>query len=99
MWKHQELTVVNIPEIVVWIIGFVVFLFGIVQYQYVQRIPYHFYLILSYCAVLLAWSFTILEGFFWESVLNILEHSLELLSVVLLAIWCFRIVWRERNAA
>ena len=87
---------VSIPEILTWIIGVVVLLFGIVQYQYVQRLPDYVYLVVSYSAMLIAWTVTILEGFFWENFLNTLEHGFQLVSVIMLSVWCYRIVRQAR---
>ncbi len=90
---------VRIPEVVTWVIGLAVLLFSIVQYRYLRRLPYYIFLALSYGAMMLAWTLTILEGFFWETLLNVLEHGFMLVSVVLLAVWCFRVMRKVGNEA
>ena len=82
---------VSIPEIITWVIGVSVAVFGISQYRYLRRIPHHRYLVFSYFSMLLAWSFTILEGFFWEDVLNTLEHTFLLTSVVIITGWFYHV--------
>jgi len=37
------------------------------------------------------WAFTVLEGFVWGDLFNLLEHGASTLSAALLAVWCFRI--------
>lgn len=90
---------VSVPEIVTWVIGLVVLLFGTAQYQYLRRLPYYLFLILSYGAMVMAWTVTILEGFFWETLFIVLEHSFQLVSAILLAVWCCRVVRKVGNDA
>ena len=45
----------------------------------------------SFCLLLLAWVFDIMEGFFGQAVLNLLEHLAYLASAACLFVWTLRI--------
>lgn len=90
---------VSIPEVMTWIISVFVLYFGFMQYRYLRRLPQYTILALSYGAMVVSWTLTILEGFFWEKFLNALEHGFASLSVFLLAAWCFLVVQRMKNNA
>ena len=48
-----------------------------------------------YCGLIL----TVLEGLFWETTLNILEHGCNCLSSVILAIWIIRVIRSQGERA
>ncbi len=49
----------------------------------------------AYRLFLTAWLATVLEGFFFVEAFNILEHSCYAGGMVMLAVWCGRVVFAE----
>jgi len=47
--------------------------------------------LLSFSLLTAGWMFTVLEGFFWPDLFNLLEHLCYAVSTVLLALWCWRV--------
>jgi len=46
----------------------------------------------AFFCFLAAWIFTVLEGFFWRNVLNLLEHALYVSGTGLLLAWALKLV-------
>ncbi len=87
-------------EIIMLILGGGVFIFTLVYQSRIKRITAWQTLISGFYILLVAWILTVLEGFFWESPLNYLEHLCYALSSILLSVWCLRVVFgnnKEKN--
>lgn len=55
-------------------------------------------LILSFLCYLASTCFTVLEGYLWETTLNILEHLSILLFSIFFLFWCWQVgLRREKN--
>lgn len=52
-------------------------------------------LLAGYYVLLLGWVLTVIEGFFWKEVLNLLEHITYAGSAILLAAWSWRVFGKE----
>ncbi|MBN1105054.1 MAG: hypothetical protein JXL84_16690 [Deltaproteobacteria bacterium] len=78
-------------EIIMLLIGIAVVPFLQLNRSYVDRIPSGRLLTTAYHLILTGWLLTVLEGFFWEALLNLLEHICYAAGSLLLAVWCFRL--------
>ncbi|MBN2476077.1 MAG: hypothetical protein JXB62_15810 [Pirellulales bacterium] len=54
-----------------------------------RRLPMAPLFVSAYGVLVLGWCFTVLEGFFWDTALNYLEHACYAASSCLLALWCW----------
>lgn len=84
-------------EIVMLILGGGVFILTLVNQMRIKRIPAWQTLISGFYILLVAWILTVLEGFFWESPLNYLEHLCYTLSSILMAVWCLRVIFGNKR--
>jgi hypothetical protein len=83
-------------EIVMLLLGIIIFFFILRNKSQIRRIYTWKILITSYFLLLAGWIFTILEGFILETALNMLEHVSYTLSAILLAIWCWKVMYRSK---
>ena len=81
-------------EIIMFVLGLGVLIFILANYHRLKRIPSIQLLITGYCIFTAGWCLTILEGFFWKTVLNYLEHISYAAGAIIMAIW-FRKVFRR----
>lgn len=79
-------------EVVMLLLGIAVLFFIVLNTKQVKRIYAWNVLVFSYLCMLSGWIFTILEGFFLEYYLNILEHVSYFISSVILAFWCWKFI-------
>ncbi len=84
-------------EVVMLLFGLVIFLFIAFNKVHIRRIYAWRILLASYSLLLIGWLLTILEGYFFESFLNFLEHLCYAFSAVVLAVWCFRLFRDNRK--
>jgi hypothetical protein len=84
-------------EVVMLILGAGVFGFVWLNYPRIRRITAWKWLLLSFYLMMAGWCFTILEGFVMAQVFNYMEHICYLLSAVVLAYWCRRIMREKRE--
>jgi len=85
--------VIQENEIVMLILGGGVFIFTLVCQMRIKRIPEWQILVLGFYFLLAGWILTVIEGFFWRSPLNYLEHLSYACSSTLMAVWCWRVVF------
>jgi hypothetical protein len=85
-------------EIVMLILGLGVMIFILGNRLQLKRIPSADFLLLGFHILLAGWVLTVLEGFFWEELLNYLEHMCYSVGSMLLAAWCWK-VFRIRKEA
>ncbi len=78
-------------EVVMLLMAIGVLIFILVNRRLVMRIEAARVLVAAFCVLLAAYVFTILEGFFLEKLLNLLEHLCYATSSVLIALWCMRV--------
>jgi len=84
-------------EAIVFLMGIGVMIFITVNYPQLKRLPSAKILIAAFCALLLGWLFTILEGFFWKEALNFIEHLNYAVSSILLAFWCWQVFRKKKD--
>jgi ABC-type Na+ efflux pump permease subunit len=78
-------------EVVMMLLGIGVLFFILVNKDQIKRIKSWKTIIWAYYLLLFGWFFTILEGFFMQDYVNMLEHVSYLVSAFLLMIWCWRV--------
>ena len=84
-------------EVVLLLLGVGVLIFILGNRRRLRRLPASKILIAGFYTLLAGWVLTILEGFFWEELLNFLQHTCYTGSSVLVAIWCWRVFGKEEG--
>ena len=82
-------------EVIVLVVATGVLLVLWVNREGMRRIPAARLLTGAYVMFFFAWGLTVLEGFFWPELLNLLEHIAIAAGAVLFACWCGRLVQSE----
>ena len=90
---------IQVGEVNMLILGFGVLIVTLAYQKRIIRIPSWQVLISGFYFLLSGWIFTVLESFFWEESLNYLEHLCYACSSILMAIWCWRIVFVSKKEA
>jgi hypothetical protein len=75
-------------EVVMLIMGIIVLLFILLNWNYLKKIQSWNILFASYLVLFSGWTFTVLEGLFLERYLNLLEHMAYAASACMFAVWC-----------
>jgi len=83
-------------EIVMLLLGVGVLILVLANRIRLKRVPESKILIAGFYILLAGWAMTVLEGFFWENLLNYLEHICYVGSSLLVVIWCWK-VFRGKN--
>ena len=78
-------------EIVMLLLGIVTGIFTVRNRSHLRRLPQTGILLTGFYVLAVSWLLTVLEGFFWNSFFNLLEHAGYALSSVLLALWCWKV--------
>jgi uncharacterized membrane protein len=78
-------------EIIMLLIGVGILFFILANRLRLNSLPASKMLILGFYVILAGWFLTVLEGFYWNGILNILEHICYAGSSVLVALWCWRV--------
>jgi len=78
-------------EVVMLVIGGAVFIFSLAYKHEIRRIPHWKILLTAFYILLGAWTVTIVEGFLWAAVFNVLENICYACSALLLLFWCWKI--------
>jgi hypothetical protein len=78
----------HVNELIMLILGTGVLFLTILNQPKIRRIYAWKMLLLAFYYLMAGWIFTILEGFFMEQFINILEHICYAASAVIMAVWC-----------
>ncbi len=78
-------------EIVMLSIGTGVLLFILSNRARLKYLAAYRILIAAFCVMLAGWILTVLEGFFFEWLLNFLEHLCYAVSSLLVVVWCWKV--------
>ncbi len=78
-------------EIIMSALGMGVLVYVLVNRHLLRRIPSFKILIVALCALVTGWLMTVLESFFWETVLNFIEHLAYAISAIVLAFWSWKV--------
>ena len=84
-------------ENIMFLLGLGVLIFIFANYHHLKRIPSIQILITGYCMFTAGWCLTILEAFFWTTVLNYLEHISYAAGAIIMAIWFWNVFGRQRR--
>jgi hypothetical protein len=86
-------------ELIMIVIGMTLLIFVLLNFHQLRQTPSFKLIFISYFLSAIGWISTVLEGFFWEQYLNLLEHFCYAASAILLAIWCWVISMKTREKA
>ncbi|MDF1536807.1 MAG: hypothetical protein P1S46_09985 [bacterium] len=75
-------------ELVTFLVGFGVALYVLANSRRFRSIPNFRLLLAAYMGLFSGWALTILEGFAFPSLFNILEHLSYALCSIMIAAWC-----------
>lgn len=78
-------------EIVMLLIGVGVLIFILGSRPRLKNLPASNILFAGFYVLLGSWIVTVLEGFFWESFLNYIDHGCYAVGSVLVAVWCCKV--------
>lgn len=82
-------------EIVMLILGLGVFIFILGNQARIKRLHYPALLTAGFYLLFAGWILTVLEGFFWGGVLNVLEHVCYAVGAAFLCAWFWRLFVRS----
>lgn len=85
-------------EVVMLLIGVGVLIFILGSRPRLKDLPASNILIMGFYLLLVSWILTVLEGFFWEELLNYLEHAFYAVSSVFVAVWCWKVFGNRKEA-
>jgi hypothetical protein len=85
-------------EIITLIIASGVGLFILVQIRELRTLPSRRLMLTAYFLLWAAWVVTNLEELFLENILNHVEHLFQSVSSILLMIWVWRVLVRDKGA-
>lgn len=84
-------------EIVTLILGIGCVVLIVLRKNQLRRVPFFSLLLNSYFCLFFGLLMTVLETFFLQNLLNLLEHFGYALSTILLASWCWNIAFNEKG--
>ena len=85
-------------EVVMLLLGVGVLIFILTSRLRLKQLPASNILITAFYVAFASWVLTVLEGFFWQELLNYLEHICYAVSSVLLAGWCWKVFGSKKEA-
>ncbi|MFO7795938.1 MAG: hypothetical protein ACQERB_05215 [Promethearchaeati archaeon] len=83
-------------ELIVFILGIVVFIFITINYKNLKTIPEFKFFFISIILILIAWCATVFEAIILYDLLNYIEHICYVLSSMFIFIWIILIMKRRR---
>ena len=85
-------------EVLMFLLGLGVLIFILGNRARLKSIPASKVLIAAFLFFFASWIFTILEGFFLEELLNYLDHICYAVGSVVVAVWCWKVFGRSKEA-
>ncbi|MBW8041750.1 MAG: hypothetical protein FVQ85_17375 [Planctomycetes bacterium] len=85
-------------EVVMLLIGVGVLIFILGSRPRLKDLPASNILIMGFYLLLVSWILTVLEGFFWEELLNYVEHACYAVGSVFVAVWCWKVFGNRKEA-
>jgi flagellar biosynthesis protein FliQ len=83
-------------EIVAFVLGVGVLIFGCVNYSRLKLMPKYGILIVAFFVALAGSFLTNIESFFWNDLFQVLEHVCYAGTSILLAVWCWKVFGGEK---
>ena len=90
-------------EVILFILGIGVLIFILKNHmdpksrKVLMAFPNYNLFIYAYILLLLGWVFTILEGFFWNEALNLVEHLCYASAALMFAFWSWKTFSRSED--
>jgi dolichyl-phosphate-mannose--protein O-mannosyl transferase len=84
-------------EVVMLILGIGVMFLIFVNLDQIKKIRSWKTLTAAYYVLLFGWVFTVLEGFFLDRFLNLLEHLSYFISAVIMIAWCWKATEKHKE--
>ncbi len=81
--------IIQESEIIKLLFGLGVLIYFFITKKKIIELPHHNLLFFAYIIVFSGWVLTVMEGFFYEQFINLIEHSCYTASTVLLTLWCY----------
>ena len=78
-------------EVIMLFLGIGVFIFSISFRDKIKRICLWKNLMAGFYVLLVGWTLTILEAFYFEKICNFFEHVSYAVSSIIILIWCIRL--------
>jgi len=88
---------VHVSELIMLILGAGVLYLTILYKPIIRRFYAWKLLLLAFYYMMAGWIFTMLEGFFMEQFINILEHISYSASAVIMAVWCWQFAGNKQE--
>jgi hypothetical protein len=82
-------------EVVMLLLGVGVMVFILGNRARLKNLPASNILFAAFYMMLAAWILTVLEGFFYEWLLNFIEHACYAVSSIFVAVWCWLVFGRK----
>ncbi len=83
-------------EIIMAVLSLGVLMFICLNDTHLKRVEAFNFLFAGFCVFTAGWILTVLEGFFYESFLNVLEHMSYAVGAILVAIWCWKVYGKAK---
>jgi len=81
--------IIQESEVIKLLFGIGVLIYFFITKKKLFELPHHNLLFFAYIIVFSGWILTVMEGFFCEQLLNIIEHTCYTISTVILSLWCY----------
>ena len=81
---------IQASEIILLLFGFGGLIFVLMNKSGIRQLPALTRFLYGFYCLLMAWTFTVAEEFFWPGALHILEHIAYLASAVFFLLWCLQ---------
>ena len=85
-------------EIVMLLLGLGVLIFTVNNRVQFKRLPAWKILASAFYVLAGAWVLTVIEGFIWKDLFNLLEHICYATSSLLVALWCWHVFGFKKEA-
>jgi hypothetical protein len=93
-WENQG-EMIQENEVLVLLLAVGTLIFVWFNRLRLRQLPSSRTLLAGFYFLIGAWSLTVVEGFFWQEVLNFIEHLCYAVSAVLIATWCWQVFGQE----
>jgi len=87
--------IIQESEIIKLLFGLGVLIYLYINKKKIIELPHYNLLFLAYIIVLTGWILTVLEGIFYEQLLNLIEHTCNAVSSVILCLWCYQVFIKD----
>jgi hypothetical protein len=89
---------IELNEIFSLVLGIGCLLFVIMNRRQLKSLPFVHLIFLSFYCLVAGWGMTVLEGFIWPNILNIIEHISYAISAVFLAGWFWCVAFKHTGS-